>query len=392
MGPMMGVAALVLGSPAWALTVGGPPRKKERVPPPNSSEYTVAGDYVYDSRHLDAKPGSPPVPVAPDDAVLRTLGESFEPWRRALGERLLRAASAHDAMQRCESFVSLADYTWCRHAMPAEGDPGFLRAFGHVHEYNLSARGPGDRQRAPPDGLAALSYGIQGGDLWSEFMSGMYLLKTDLFDCFYEGKLYGPIPNDFHANHSRSNPCRERSCYTESYQVHKVCLDDSTQREEVQDAISGRRFQSLSVQLRDRKPLSTHLKMDIEGSEWPALERLLGSEADMAKIRTLDMEVHFNLEPNVVDEDKDKTENVSVKRVVPTKETITRHVETIERLAQYFAVSGSTIENDMVRAVEHFEDERKRDPHFITIPSFVASRNGLRLDQYCISFVNRKLL
>merc|ERR1719401_2043237 len=76
-------------------------------------------------------------------------------------------------------------------------------------------------------------------------------------------------------------------CYSTSYYPNHVCLGPERKK------IRGRKYDSLENALAGRGPLSTYLKMDVEGSEWTPLERLLENETDLAKIRTLDMEVHF---------------------------------------------------------------------------------------------------
>merc|ERR1719161_3487146 len=128
-------------------------------------------------------------------------------------------------------------------------------------------------------------------------MSNRYFVDTKLHDCFYSGGT-GPMFKDLHAGFSKENQCTKRGCYSLPYKARKVCLGADTSEK------NGRQFEPLSANLQGRAPLSTFVKMDVEGAEWPALEQLLSNPEDMAKIRTLDLEVHFNMggEGNLLDQ------------------------------------------------------------------------------------------
>lgn len=356
-----------------------------------SPKYTISGDHILDNSHHDSKPGSPILPDWTDDQHRPILPpQNSEPWRKDLGMRLMKAASAHDAMEKCGSFMSMGDFSWCKRAMPEENNPAYKKQYRGMHDYEVRT----DIKMADPpkaDSLLALSFGIEEGDSWSEIMSGLYFVKTELFDCYYSGKK-GPVVNDLHANHSVDKPCETRGCYTQEYHMHHVCVDDTSNVQGLFTDIHNRQYQSLSESLKGRAPLSTFVKLDVEGSEWAALERLLDNEEEMAKIRTLDMEVHFNRDPKV--SEKDKTTNVIVLRDDPDQATLERHVAIMEKLATKFAVTGSTLEHYLGSLAKNFNATRGTDEHprEKEDPAYVVTENGLALDQYCISFVNRQLL
>jgi len=340
--------------------------------------WTREGDHILDNSHRDSKPGSPA-----DMGWRSKQPNAFALWQVSLGDRLLEAASAHDAMEKCGGFVSFGDYTWCKKAMPREANQALKQGFRAVHDYTIDDSV--DLTNLPSgDSFLALSFGVEESDCYSELMSSLYHVKSEIFDCYYSGK-NGPLANDWHGNHSRANPCRERHCYTEEYHKNRVCLDDTSDQSSFTD-VTGRHYQSLSKVLEGRAPLSTFVKIDIEGSEWGALERLLDNEEDAAKIRTLDMEIHFNMQPRVSDSDKGRSTGVSFLRQAPTQADLTRNVEIMERLAKKFAVTGSTLEhkmNDAGRLGEFARDTGKVN---------IVNSVGYDLDQYCISFVNRALL
>lgn len=221
-----------------------------------------------------------------------------------------------------------------------------------------------------------LSYGIMTSDLWSELMSSLYFVETKLFDCYFNGDT-GPMANDFHNSHSKEQPCHHRSCYSMDYEVNRVCLDDSSGRSELFTAKNNRQYEPLRKQLKDRKPLSTFIKLDVEGSEWKSLEWLLDNKNEMDKIRTLDMEIHFN---------KEQTPD-GMKPI--TQEILTKNVKIIERLAKHFAVTGSTFEVLTKNIVSTFKESSKPKPKS---PPVLYTSDGLSLEQVCMSFVNRKLL
>lgn len=340
--------------------------------------YEVHGDHVQDNTTRDSKPGTP---IVAKWAIpgREALFDNLEEWRGKLGERLVKAASASYAMKKCGSFVSFGDYTWCKKAMPRESSPEFKKGFMGIHDYVVNTKNQRTKDISP-EGFVGLSYGIMTSDLWSELMSNMYFVKTKLFDCYFNGST-GPMANDFHNNHSKQNPCISRSCYSVEYEVNKVCIDDSTGGSELFTAKNDRQYEPFRRQLKSRKPLSTFIKMDVEGSEWQSLEWLLENKKEMDKIRTLDMEMHFN------------------KKVTPdghtkvTQESMTKNVQIIERLAEHFAVTGSTIEVLLRNSVRNMEIKREANMKYAPErPAELYTPDGLSLEQVCMSFVNRKLL
>ena len=65
-----------------------------------------------------------------------------------------------------------------------------------THVYDLQKVTQSEKHEADKDSsrrsLVALSYGIEGSDLWSIYMSNLYHVKTDLFDCYFDDN-YGPL-------------------------------------------------------------------------------------------------------------------------------------------------------------------------------------------------------
>jgi hypothetical protein len=290
----------------------------------------------------------------------------------AHGDRLVKAADAADAMKACESFFSFGDYTWCNKAMPAESEYARRNVWGGK-SCNVTGVAPGQlletasRRALNMGQYTGLSFGIEELDPWSELMSSMYFLHTRLFDCYVSGK-NGPMPNDWHGTHDREHECKETRCYTEPYEVTRECLSNKEKKE------GKRTFKTLNAYLNGRAPLSTYVKMDIEGSEWHVLQDLLNNDEDMAKIRTLDMEVHLTMSAG---EDQMPMET---------------RVSVMEKLAQKFSVTGSTIQLVAESVHDEFKKLRKADPTWKKRAELPHTSGGLPLNQYCISFVNRALL
>jgi len=340
-------------------------------------EYLVSGDHVSAGGHgvLESQPGTPELAEWKGAPVLSRI----EAWRVDLAGRLVRAAGAHDAMASCGKFLSFGDYTWCMKAMPRESDPSFRKIYGGISEFvvdgNISA------PPTNPDDFVGLSFGIRTSDAWSELMSSMFRVRTDLFDCYFEGT-DGPMVQDRHKGYSKEKPCMARGCYTAAYKAHRVCNDDTTANATRFTAGNGKTYEPLHLALHGRPRLSTFVKMDVEGSEWASLERLLRDEGDLAKIRTLDMEIHVG---------RDATPE-GMRKV--TRETATRNVEIMEKLAEKFAVTGSSLETYVANVLRGYGEARRRDPKYVDTvhPANVYTKDGVNLDQYTISFVNRALL
>jgi len=337
-------------------------------------QYTIVGDHILDDHtSKDSKPGTPVVPAWEEKALFTQTQ-----WQAKMGDRLFKAATVDKkAWESCGTFVAFGDSSWCAKAMPEQKDKGPRRG---MHFYEVKESVPESKTSSAD--LVGLSYGIQGSDLWSETMSNMYNMKTKLYDCYFDGssphQTYGPMIKDLYSKEGCTSD--KRACYATPYEAKHVCVDAGFSEKIV--AKNGREYEPLSLALKDRKPLSVHLKMDVEGSEWPVLEQLLQSKEDMAKIRTLDMEVHLQNEPTIEGSHPQNDEA-----------GVARRVAIMEGLAQKFAVTGSTLEHYHKELHGSFSKKRKEDPNFeIAKPNTVYTSNGFSMDQYCVSYVNPKLL
>lgn len=263
-------------------------------------------------------------------------------WSIELGERILMAAKPSTSVteKRCKGFKLFGDSAWCMAAFEGES----------------SSQG--------------LSFGIEQRDLWSETMSNAFHMPTMLFDCFQDPKSSPALamiaPNA--AGSCEGNP---HHCYETHYDAFRTCLGP---REET---VQGRKYNSLSNLLSKRVALSTHVKIDVEGSEWSVLEDLLDNKADMQKIRTLDMEVHFGF----------GAASEAAHRKGSKEEQVTREVQIFEELAQKFAVSGSNIETnaDGWQPAVSCPQQQCEEP-------VVHTHGGLPVNQFAISFVNPTLV
>merc|ERR1712183_380368 len=103
--------------------------------------------------------------------------------------------------------------------------------------------------------------------------------------------------------------------------------------------------------------------MDVEGAEWDALKQLLNNENDMAKLRTLNFEIHFNMGENN-------------RRA---RESLTELVGIMEKLSKRFAVTGSTIELLHRANLKNFAAGKLDEKH----SALIYSKQGIPLDQYC---------
>merc|ERR1712217_376561 len=184
---------------------------------------------------------------------------------------------------------------------------------------------------------------------------------------------------DLRGGHSKDNPCMTTHCYSVAYETKKVCIDDHSVDNGTFIA-KDRTYQPLSMALKGRKNLSIFLKLDIEGSEWATLERLLANEEHMAKIRTIDMEVHIHWD------------TTPKGHGYMSPETLTHNVELMEKLAEKFMVTGSDIERYMKTMYKHYRQLRKKDSSFMDrYFRDVYLEGGIDFVQYCVSFVNRKV-
>ncbi|CAL1141568.1 unnamed protein product [Cladocopium goreaui] len=261
-------------------------------------------------------------------------------WRIDLGERILAAVTPKISEKVCDGFYLYGDVTWCN------------RAFS-----------------AGPAALIALSYGIEERDIWSELMSQKGL-RTKLYDCFIPPDRSTPISGKAPNGTKRCKGVEKKPCYTTTYESYRICLGAEPKVEE------GRRFETLLPHLAEYPPLSVHLKIDTEGSEWSVLEQLMDSP-DKGKIRTLDMEVHFGW---------DNQGNFAHTRKMSKKELLQSHVAIMESLLEEFECTGSTLE--VYREGWNPQDcpKSKCNEPPVYLPG------GFSVEMFAVSFVNKAML
>ena len=255
-------------------------------------------------------------------------------WSSKLGERIVKAATPTVSKETCGDFKLFGDSAWC------------LAAFNATD-------------------VIGLSFGIEERDLWSETMSNVFHMPTELYDCFQDPSASPPL--------SLKAPNAEGSClhtahhcYETAYKAFRVCLGPTI------GMVDGREYTSLPVLLKDRPPLAVHVKMDVEGSEWSVLENL--TSTDFARIRTIDAELHFGF----------SAASEATYRNWPVSERVRREVEIFERLLKSFAVVGSNLETN-AEGWQPNGQGKKEQP-------VVHTAGGFPVNQFAISFVNRKLL
>jgi len=120
-----------------------------------------------------------------------------------------------------------------------------------------------------------LSYGIATYDDWAKGMGNDYNVPTEMYDCF-DGKA------------ELTDLKRNLQEFTGEYQFHNECVDS---QKRVDD--HGRRFDTMDQHLAGQEPLSTFVKMDIEGDEWKVLSDMTKKPEDLDKVATLDLQFHF---------------------------------------------------------------------------------------------------
>lgn len=286
-----------------------------------------------------SRPGKPCLPPA-----------SFWPyrgktsWRVEYGRRILAAVTPNVTEAQCNGFYLYGDVTWCNKAFES------TKAVAQL----------------------GLSYGIEERDIWSEMISDMKKLPTKLYDCFIppdrSTPMSGKAPNGTRACKGIEN----KPCYTTKYESYRICLGAEERK------ISGRRFETLIPHLRDLPPLSVHLKIDTEGSEWTVLDQLMNSPQDWDKIRTLDMEVHFGW---------NNDGNPSRVAQMPIKERLGSEVRVMERLLEKMHCTGSTLE--VYRQGWSPQDNCKGgtcgEP-----PVYLPG--GFSVEMFAVSFVNKELV
>eukprot|EP00440_Ansanella_granifera_P012955 gb/GFBE01014073.1/.p1 GENE.gb/GFBE01014073.1/~~gb/GFBE01014073.1/.p1 ORF type:complete len:347 (+),score=69.62 gb/GFBE01014073.1/:1-1041(+) len=262
-----------------------------------------------------------------------------ETWRSALGERIVKAAHPDPQVSEksCHGFKLFGDSAWCLKAL--ENDP---------------------------EDVLGLSFGIEQRDLWSETMSNFFHMPTKLYDCFQDPSSSPPLAMTA-PNAEGSCAGRSDHCYETRYEAFRKCLGAQKK------TIEGREFGTLTELLTGRAPLSTHVKMDVEGSEWGVLKDLLKNKDDMARMRTLDMEVHFGFG--------------SPPEGMTKEQQIKEEVEIFEKLAQHFAVTGSNVETN----ADGWSPGKDCAKQQCEEPA-VHTKGGFSVNQFAISFVNRKFL
>lgn len=356
---------------------------------------------VMKNRHNDhSRPGVPEMARWSGSSPFKTQNAERMAW----GERLAKAATASLVTEKqCGGFMSFGDFTWCARAMAEETpeakiftnppttdaqkkNPDFNGLWGPV----LDAAHPEVLTSLPKgNSLTGISFGIRERDPWSEFLSNRYAVPTRLYDCYYnnpDGEGGPMVPNKGELlTPNASGVCpswKERKCYGAPFEPKHICVDKVAQT--VHDPLSNRdlTFENLHETLKDLKPLSTFLKIDVEGSEWDVLETLLDSPEELAKVRALDMEAHMFKGASGIDHSGHMTDS-------DAKE---KRVRIMERLAENFAVVGSTLE--WQHHADHVTIERAlaaNSSKLLAEPEYYT-KNGYSLNQFCISFVSRQLL
>lgn len=333
----------------------------------------------------DSMPGVPMVPRWNGPLPYKT----HHPEREAWGDRLLKAASDTTlALKACGNFVKFEGYTWCLKAMPADVAP-----MANDHKlYGLNVWRPKQsgygwersksllEERPKGSKFVALSFGIRDRDLWSQFISNRHGVPTKLYDCFWDED-NGPMGSKrLTAKAMGKENCgnwRDSICYGSEYEAKKTCISTNARTVISKDDNRTLKFETMKTALKGLKPLSAFLKVDIEGSEWSVLEQLLDSPEDMAKIRSLDMEVHLNK----FDGGKDESG------------VMERKIKVMERLAKEFATVGSTIGHLHETLRQTIQSRQLKNPEFLEEePQCCYTKGGFSLDQYMISYVNRQLL
>lgn len=285
-----------------------------------------------------SRPGKPCLPPATFWPY-----KSRTDWRVEYGKRILDAVTPKVKKAECNGFHLYGDVCWCNKAF--------------------------DQGVAPA--LLGLSYGIEERDIWSELISARKL-RTKLYDCFIPPERSTPISGKAPNGTRKCDGVESKPCYTTKYESYRICLGSEEKKQE------GRRFETLLPHLKGLPPLSVHLKIDTEGSEWAVLDQLMKSPEDWDKIRTLDMEVHFGWN-NAGNPDHVKN--------LPPKERLGIEVEIMERLLEKFHCTGSTLE--VYRQGWNPKDNCKggtcNEP-----PVYLPG--GFSVEMFAVSYVNKELL
>jgi len=151
--------------------------------------------------------------------------------------------------------------------------------------------------------LLGLSYGIFTWDPWSRYLANDFNVSTKLYDCYATKPLEG-VHKQYKIPYERFNVC-----------VSGTELIDK----------DGRKFEAFHDHLKDRPPMGTLVKMDVEGSEWDALRHV--SDDELKKIDLLDMEIHFCKSMDHMSHEEKQKE-------------VGERVKQLERLNRLFLVTG----------------------------------------------------
>lgn len=313
---------------------------------------------------------------------------THDPRRESYGDRLHKAAAVSNATVRaCGGVWSFGDFSFCAQFLPQET----ACATAKHAPCGPPLKGVEKLKDLPEaSGLKALSYGIRERDFWSEWMSNRYAIRSRLYDCFwFEAR--GPMNTNLSAGALGQTPCpswrRTQGCYDAPYEARHVCLGETTAPMVALHTTKGKQtvqFQTLEEGLRNERPLSVYLKLDIEGSEWLVLDQFLQRDEDVAKVRTLQLEVHLNRFSRVTNATKSPRDR--------PEDQLDFKVGVVERLAEKFAVYASTIQTLHNDEEDRLYWEMQKNPNYTEPEPVAYTSRGFRLDQYCLSLVNRALL
>ncbi|CAJ1342410.1 unnamed protein product [Effrenium voratum] len=262
-------------------------------------------------------------------------------WRIDLGKRILASVTPEVSEDLCEGFYLFGDVTWCNKAFTS-----------------------------PPAAVVGLSYGIEERDIWSELISAKGL-PTKLYDCFIPPERSTPISGKAPNGTRKCKGVESQPCYTSKYQSYRICLGAEPMK------LEGRRFENLLPHLAEYPDLSVHLKIDTEGAEWPVLEQLMNSP-EKAKIRTLDMEVHFGW---------NNAGNPEHIKKMKQQELLTMQVATMEKLLDEFYCTGSTLEvyREGWKPQDNCAKKDCGEP-----PVYLPG--GFSVEMFAVSYANRALV
>jgi len=244
--------------------------------------------------------------------------------------------------EQCHGFYLYGDVVWCNAAFTSK-----------------------------PQALVGLSYGIEERDIWSELIS-QKKLPTKLYDCFIPPERSTPISGKAPNGTRVCEGVEKAACYTTKYESYRICLGAE------ETTVDHRRFENLQSHLRGLPPLSVHLKIDTEGSEWPVLDALMANKEDRRKIRTLDMEVHFGWS---------NAGNPPELQKLPQQERLTMQVATMEKLLEEFHCTGSTLEvyRQGWRPKDNCDGGTCNEP-----PVYLPG--GFSVEMFAVSFVNKAMV